>query len=110
MMSDSDGGDLSDLSKDIYNENEDISYMWVLEYYWDVRGKNADDPANFLVAYGESEARYMHREIVQIYIGSERSRHHEQMDTEDGYRKQQKDMKYDGDMDQSSGAEYDMSD
>ncbi|GKC97793.1 UV-B-induced protein, chloroplastic [Tanacetum coccineum] len=38
----------------------------------------------------------------------ERSRHHEQMDMEDGYREQQKDIQDDGDMDQSSGAEYDL--
>ncbi|GJZ37735.1 two-component response regulator ARR5-like protein [Tanacetum coccineum] len=38
----------------------------------------------------------------------QRSRHHEQMDMEDGYREQQKDIQDDGDMDQSSGAEYDL--
>ncbi|KAL4583788.1 hypothetical protein LXL04_008372 [Taraxacum kok-saghyz] len=50
---------VGELSKDIYNENEDISYTWVREYHWDVRGEDADDPTNYLVAFGESEARYM---------------------------------------------------
>lgn len=27
---------LLQLSKDIYDENEDISYTWVREYHWDV--------------------------------------------------------------------------
>ncbi|GKB04319.1 hypothetical protein Tco_0832462 [Tanacetum coccineum] len=61
-----------------------------------VWGEDADDPTNFLVVLGESEAHYM------------RSRHHEQMDMEDGYREQQKDIQDDDDMDQSSGAKYDM--
>lgn len=160
---------VGELSKDIYDENEDISYTWVREYHWDVRGEDADDPTNFLVAFGESEARYMplptklmlrkkrardgkssdevehfpvpasvtvrQRSSVSVdmkesesYIGSKRSRHHEQMemedgyreqqkdskrsrhheqiDMEDGYREQEKDMQDDGDMEQSSGAEY----
>ncbi|KAJ0950302.1 putative RNA polymerase II associated factor Paf1 [Helianthus annuus] len=50
---------VGELSKDIYDENEDISYTWVREYHWDVRGEDADDPTNFLVVFGESEARYM---------------------------------------------------
>lgn len=50
---------VGELSKDIYDENEDISYTWVREYHWDVRGEDADDPTNYLVAFGESEARYM---------------------------------------------------
>ncbi|GJT27003.1 protein PAF1 [Tanacetum coccineum] len=50
---------VGELSKDIYDESEDISYTWVREYHWDVRGEDADDPTNFLVSFGESEARYM---------------------------------------------------
>ncbi|XP_076941349.1 protein PAF1 homolog [Bidens hawaiensis] len=50
---------VGELSKDIYDEHEDISYTWVREYHWDVRGEDADDPTNFLVVFGESEARYM---------------------------------------------------
>ncbi|GJS72186.1 hypothetical protein Tco_0705027 [Tanacetum coccineum] len=37
-----------------------------------------------------------------------RSRHHEQMEMEDVYREQQKDIQDNGHMDQSSGAEYDL--
>ncbi|PWA42637.1 RNA polymerase II associated factor Paf1 [Artemisia annua] len=131
---------VGELSKDIYDEDENISYTWVREYHWDVRGEDADDPTNFLVAFGESEARYMplptklmlrkkrardgkssdevehfpvlasvtvrQRSRVSVdmkesesYIGSKRSRHHEQMEMEDGYHEQQKDMQDDGDMD-----------
>ncbi|KAJ0755554.1 putative RNA polymerase II associated factor Paf1 [Helianthus annuus] len=50
---------VGELSKDAGDENEDISYTWVREYHWDVRGEDADDPTNYLVAFGESEARYM---------------------------------------------------
>lgn len=48
-----------ELSKDIYDEDEDVSYSWVREYHWDVRGDDADDPTTFLVSFDESEARYL---------------------------------------------------
>lgn len=48
-----------ELSKDIYDENEDISYSWVREYNWDVRGDDAHDPATYLVSFDEAEARYL---------------------------------------------------
>ncbi|MED6138519.1 Protein PAF1 [Stylosanthes scabra] len=48
-----------ELSKDIYDENEDISYSWVREYHWDVRGDDAHDPTTYLVSLDESEARYL---------------------------------------------------
>ncbi|GKV36615.1 hypothetical protein SLEP1_g44725 [Rubroshorea leprosula] len=48
-------------SKDIYDEDEDVSYSWIREYHWDVRGDDADDPNNFLVSFddGERVARYV---------------------------------------------------
>ncbi|CAH1422700.1 unnamed protein product [Lactuca virosa] len=136
---------VGELSKDIYDENEDISYTWVREYHWDVRGEDADDPTNYLVAFDESEARYMplptklmlrkkrakegktsdevehfpvpstvtirQRSTVSIdmkesesYVGSKgrslsSSRHERRIEMEDDDDN--------GDMDQSSGAEYD---
>ncbi|XP_054781423.1 protein PAF1 homolog [Prosopis cineraria] len=48
-----------ELSKDMYDESEDISYSWVREYLWDVRGDDADDPATYLVSFEESEALYL---------------------------------------------------
>ncbi|KAK4269316.1 hypothetical protein QN277_022488 [Acacia crassicarpa] len=48
-----------ELPKDMYDESEDISYSWVREYLWDVRGDDADDPATYLVSFDESEARYL---------------------------------------------------
>lgn len=48
-----------ELSKDMYDENEDRSFTWVREYHWDVRGEDADDPTNYLVSFGESDARYV---------------------------------------------------
>ncbi|XP_058743616.1 protein PAF1 homolog [Vicia villosa] len=48
-----------ELSKDIYNEDEEVNYSWVREYHWDVRGDDAHDPTTFLVAFDESEARYL---------------------------------------------------
>jgi len=49
----------NELSKDIYDENEDVSFSWIREYHWDVRGDVADDPTTYLVAFGESEAHYV---------------------------------------------------
>ncbi|KAL5576918.1 hypothetical protein UlMin_018617 [Ulmus minor] len=48
-----------ELSKDIYDEHEDVSYSWVREYHWNVRGDNADDPTTYLVSFDETEARYL---------------------------------------------------
>ncbi|OVA15607.1 RNA polymerase II-associated [Macleaya cordata] len=48
-----------ELWKDIYDENEDVSYSWVREYHWDVRGDDADDPTTYLVAFDEAAARYL---------------------------------------------------
>ncbi|KAK8629168.1 hypothetical protein V6N13_078020 [Hibiscus sabdariffa] len=48
-----------ELSKDMYDEDEDISYSWVREYNWDVRGDDANDPTTYLVSFDEGEARYV---------------------------------------------------
>lgn len=48
-----------ELSKDIYDENEDTSYSWVREYHWDVRGDDADDPTTYLVSFNKTDARYL---------------------------------------------------
>ncbi|XP_022723687.1 protein PAF1 homolog isoform X2 [Durio zibethinus] len=50
---------LDELSKDMYDEHEDISYSWVREYHWDVWGDDANDPTTFLVSFDEGEARYV---------------------------------------------------
>ncbi|KAK6128012.1 hypothetical protein DH2020_038244 [Rehmannia glutinosa] len=47
------------IEKDIYDENEDVTYSWVREYHFDVRGDNVDDPTTYLVTFGESEAKYL---------------------------------------------------
>lgn len=49
----------NELPKDMYDENEDISYNWVREYHWDVRGDDANDPTSFLVSFDEDAARYV---------------------------------------------------
>ncbi|KAG8380018.1 hypothetical protein BUALT_Bualt07G0149900 [Buddleja alternifolia] len=49
----------NELEKDMYDENEDVSYSWVREYHWDVRGDNVDDPTTYLVAFGEKDAKYL---------------------------------------------------
>ncbi|KAG0473328.1 hypothetical protein HPP92_015185 [Vanilla planifolia] len=48
-----------ELSKDIYDDNEDISYSWIREYHWDVRGDDVDDPKTFLVSFDDDVARYV---------------------------------------------------
>ncbi|XWS20224.1 hypothetical protein CRYUN_Cryun31cG0081700 [Craigia yunnanensis] len=50
---------LDELLKDMYDEHEDISYSWVREYHWDLRGDDANDPTTFLVSFDEGEARYV---------------------------------------------------
>lgn len=50
---------IDEIEKDIYDENEDISYSWVREYHYDVRGDDVDDPTTYLVSFGETEARYL---------------------------------------------------
>ncbi|KAL3824401.1 hypothetical protein ACJIZ3_020430 [Penstemon smallii] len=50
---------VDEIEKDIYDENEDVSYSWIREYHWDVRGDDVDDPTTYLVAFGESEAKYL---------------------------------------------------
>ncbi|KAB5574282.1 hypothetical protein DKX38_001476 [Salix brachista] len=50
---------LDEISKDMHDENEDISYSWIREYHWDVRGDDANDPTTFLVSFDEAEARYL---------------------------------------------------
>ncbi|KAK9273417.1 hypothetical protein L1049_018227 [Liquidambar formosana] len=47
-----------ELSKDMYDEQEEISYSWVREYHWDVRGEDADDPTTYFVVFDDGEARY----------------------------------------------------
>ncbi|KAA8540353.1 hypothetical protein F0562_024728 [Nyssa sinensis] len=142
-----------ELSKDMYDEREDISFSWVREYHWDVRGDDADDPTTYLVAFGESEAQYVplptklilrkkrakegkssdevehfpvpsrvtvrQRPTVAAvelkesggYSGSKGSNFSSKrgVDIEDGRDRHQK-IVQDQDMDQSSGAEYDLSD
>ncbi|XP_010548643.1 PREDICTED: protein PAF1 homolog [Tarenaya hassleriana] len=50
---------LDELSKDTHDENEEISYSWVREYHWDVRGDDADDPTTYLVSFDDRVARYL---------------------------------------------------
>ncbi|KAL0429867.1 UNVERIFIED_CONTAM: protein PAF1 [Sesamum radiatum] len=50
---------VDELEKDMYDENEDISYSWVREYHWDVRGDDVDDPTTYLMTFGETEAKYL---------------------------------------------------
>ncbi|XP_077245490.1 protein PAF1 homolog [Tasmannia lanceolata] len=49
-----------ELSKDVYDEHEDIQYSWIREYHWDVRGDDdADDPTTYLVNFDDEAARYL---------------------------------------------------
>ncbi|KAK4482010.1 hypothetical protein RD792_012926 [Penstemon davidsonii] len=50
---------VNELEKDIYDEDEDVSYSLVREYNCDVRGEDVDDPSTYLVSFGESEAKYL---------------------------------------------------
>ncbi|KAM1412513.1 hypothetical protein ACFXTO_025232 [Malus domestica] len=48
----------NELSKDPYDESEDVSYSWVREYHYDVRGDDVHDPTTYLVSFDDDEARY----------------------------------------------------
>ncbi|KAL9169752.1 hypothetical protein ABFS82_04G098800 [Erythranthe guttata] len=50
---------VDEIEKDIYDENEDVSYSWVREYNWDMRSDNVDDPTTYLVSFDESKAKYL---------------------------------------------------
>lgn len=47
-----------ELSKDMYDEQEDVSFSWVREYHYEFRLDDADDPTTYLVSFDEAEARY----------------------------------------------------
>lgn len=47
----------NEISKDVYGDDE-ISYSWIREYGWDVRGEDSDDPTTYFVAFDEDRARY----------------------------------------------------
>ncbi|XP_059645095.1 protein PAF1 homolog [Cornus florida] len=135
-----------EIQKDMYDESEDISFSWVREYHWDVRGDDADDPTTYFVSFSESEARYVplptklilrkkraregksNEEVehfpppsrvtvrrrstvsaIQSKESGENLLSSKREDIEDGDGRQQK-VVQDQEMDQSSGAEYDMSD
>ncbi|KAL4186832.1 hypothetical protein AMTRI_Chr09g36040 [Amborella trichopoda] len=48
-----------ELTKDMYDEHEDIDFSWIREYHWDVRGDDAEDPTTYLVNFEEGGARYL---------------------------------------------------
>ncbi|KAL3735912.1 hypothetical protein ACJRO7_024954 [Eucalyptus globulus] len=50
-----------EISKDIYDADEEIGYSWLREYHWDfVRGGNdTEEPSTYLVSFDEGEARYV---------------------------------------------------
>ncbi|KAL2940238.1 Protein PAF1-like protein [Bienertia sinuspersici] len=48
-----------EISKDIYDEDEDVSYSWVREYNWDVRGEDPEELSTYLVSFDEDAARYL---------------------------------------------------
>ncbi|KAL9247366.1 hypothetical protein vseg_020807 [Gypsophila vaccaria] len=50
---------LDELSKDIYDEDEDVSYTWVREYNWDVKGEDLDDLSTYFVSFDDDTARYL---------------------------------------------------
>ncbi|KAK1360208.1 RNA polymerase II associated factor Paf1 [Heracleum sosnowskyi] len=50
---------LDELSKDMYDEHEDIPFTWVREYHYDVRSEDVDDPTTYLVSFGDSAAHYV---------------------------------------------------
>ncbi|CAM8960829.1 unnamed protein product [Rhodiola kirilowii] len=49
----------NELSKDMLDEHEEMTYSWVREYSWNIRGEDAEDPTTYLVAFDEDEARYL---------------------------------------------------
>ncbi|KAM7254512.1 hypothetical protein ACFE04_003892 [Oxalis oulophora] len=49
---------VDELSKNIYDEEEDVTFSWIREYNWDMRGEDQDDPTTFLVSFDDSEARF----------------------------------------------------
>lgn len=50
---------LDELSKDMHDENEDISYTWVREYLWDIPPKEPNERDTYLVSFEDGTASYL---------------------------------------------------
>ncbi|XP_057518716.1 protein PAF1 homolog [Amaranthus tricolor] len=48
-----------ELSKDIFDEDEDVSFSWVREYNWDVKGEDPEELSTYVVSFDEDAARYL---------------------------------------------------
>ncbi|CAH2076947.1 unnamed protein product, partial [Thlaspi arvense] len=55
---------LDELSKDMHDENEDISYTWVHEYNWDVGGDDANDRGTYLVSFDDGTTSYLFLSVI----------------------------------------------
>lgn len=47
-----------ELSKSI-DDDDDVSYSWVREYNWDVKGEDPEELSTYLVSFDEDTARYL---------------------------------------------------
>ncbi|KAL0736742.1 hypothetical protein Bca4012_012952 [Brassica carinata] len=50
---------LDELSKDIHDENEDISYTWVREYLWEIPPNDPNERDTYLVSFEDGTASYL---------------------------------------------------
>ncbi|KAF8105060.1 hypothetical protein N665_0163s0031 [Sinapis alba] len=50
---------LDELSKDIHDENEDISYTWVREYHWEIPPNDPNERDTYLVSFDDGAASYL---------------------------------------------------
>ncbi|KAH0992431.1 hypothetical protein GBA52_003914 [Prunus armeniaca] len=107
----------NELSKDPYDESEDVSYSWVREYHYDVRGDDVHDPTTYLVSFDEEEARYARSTVAAIELkdsgdysrGSVSNLKTRRFDVEDTLERPRKISRHQ-DIDEYSGAEDDLSD
>ncbi|KAJ0244057.1 hypothetical protein HA466_0200160 [Hirschfeldia incana] len=50
---------LDELSKDMHDENEDISYTWVREYLWEIPPNDPNERDTYLVSFEDGTASYL---------------------------------------------------
>ncbi|KAI3770479.1 hypothetical protein L6452_01613 [Arctium lappa] len=114
---------VGELSKDISDETEDISYTWVREYRWDVRGSlhataNKADSKKKRSREGKTSDEVEHFPVPASITVRQRSNVSVEMKESEGGSKGRSlnGRRHDGNMEmedmdlQSKGAEYDMSD
>lgn len=50
---------VDELNKDLYDENDEISYTWMREYHWETRPDDSQSMSTYVFSFGDHAARYL---------------------------------------------------